>query len=174
MQALNQISPSGASTSPRRTAVRRRRCLPCGECRSRFAVGSAWRFWASRVPENPRSSTCSAVSIARRRATTRQRRKDRLCILIGIRGIVSRRGKIGNAVCLDRVHRLSHDAILEERLIKVAEVIGDYRCTRFGEGLDASGEIGFSTWMKGSSALLISGDMPIMKPSGMATRTAMR
>ena len=36
------------------------------------------------------------------------------------------------------------------------------------------GEIGLSTWMKGSSALLIRGDMPIMKPSGMATSTAMR
>ena len=34
------------------------------------------------------------------------------------------------------------------------------------------GEIGFSIWMNGSSARLIKGDIPIRKPSGMATITA--
>ena len=34
------------------------------------------------------------------------------------------------------------------------------------------GEIGFKTWMNGSSALLIKGDIPIRKPSGIATMTA--
>ena len=40
--------------------------------------------------------------------------------------------------------------------------------------IQANGEIGFKTWMNGSSALLSSGDMPIRKPSGIATSTASR
>ena len=41
-------------------------------------------------------------------------------------------------------------------------------------GIQASGEIGFSTWMNGSSARYISGDMPIRKPTGIATSAASR
>ena len=40
-------------------------------------------------------------------------------------------------------------------------------------GIHASGEIGLSTWMNGSSAFRNSGDMPIRKPSGIATSIAM-
>ena len=39
-------------------------------------------------------------------------------------------------------------------------------------GIHASGLMGLSTWMNGSNALRISGDMPIRKPSGTATSTA--
>jgi hypothetical protein len=41
-------------------------------------------------------------------------------------------------------------------------------------GIQASGEIGLSTWMKGSKARRSSGDMPITKPSGTATAQASR
>ena len=41
-------------------------------------------------------------------------------------------------------------------------------------GIQASGEIGFSTWMNGSSARIITGDIPITKPSGTATSSASR
>src|SRR5215813_12251468 len=41
-------------------------------------------------------------------------------------------------------------------------------------GIQASGEIGLSTWMKGSSALLIKGDMPMRNPAGTATAIANR
>src|SRR5271168_532237 len=39
-------------------------------------------------------------------------------------------------------------------------------------GIQASGEIGFNTWMKGSKARNASRDMPIKKPSGTATSSA--
>ena len=39
-------------------------------------------------------------------------------------------------------------------------------------GIQASGETGRSTWMKGVSAAESSGDMPMRKPSGMATSAA--
>ena len=39
-------------------------------------------------------------------------------------------------------------------------------------GIQASGEIGLRTWINGSSALVMSGDMPIMNPNGIATITA--
>src|SRR5450830_835986 len=39
-------------------------------------------------------------------------------------------------------------------------------------GIHASGEIGLRIWMKGFSALCISGDMPSKKPSGIATSAA--
>jgi len=34
--------------------------------------------------------------------------------------------------------------------------------------------MGFKIWMKGSSALYISGDMPMTKPRGIATSAAKR
>ena len=43
-----------------------------------------------------------------------------------------------------------------------------------GVGIQASGEIGLSTWMKGSSARPIKGDMPIRNPIGTAASTASR
>ena len=39
-------------------------------------------------------------------------------------------------------------------------------------GIQASGEIGFNTWMNGSSARYTSGLMPITNPSGIATSAA--
>ena len=39
-------------------------------------------------------------------------------------------------------------------------------------GIHASGLMGLSTWMNGSNALRMRGDMPIMKPTGSATSTA--
>src|SRR5690606_21298552 len=41
-------------------------------------------------------------------------------------------------------------------------------------GIQARGEMGLSNWMKGLNAFIISGDMPITKPDGMATTSASR
>ena len=41
-------------------------------------------------------------------------------------------------------------------------------------GIQASGEIGLSTWMNGLSARIITGDIPTTKPSGTATSSASR
>src|ERR1700686_792798 len=50
------------------------------------------------------------------------------------------------------------------KITKIAE-IEESLMVESASGIQASGEIGFRTWMKGSSALLIRGDIPIRNPS---------
>src|SRR5690606_39649804 len=56
------------------------------------------------------------------------------------------------------------------KITKMAEV-SESLMMNSARGIHASGEIGLSTCMKGSSARYTNGDMPITKPSGTATIT---
>ena len=57
------------------------------------------------------------------------------------------------------------------KITKIAETF-ESLSVKSASGIQASGEIGLSTWMNGSSARYTSGDMPIRKPSGTATSAA--
>jgi hypothetical protein len=56
------------------------------------------------------------------------------------------------------------------KMADVPESLMVYRAS----GIQASGEMGLSTWMNGSSALYTRGDMPIRKPRGTAITAANR
>ena len=57
------------------------------------------------------------------------------------------------------------------KMTKIAEIVLSLM-VKSASGIQASGETGRSTWMNGFSAAESSGDMPIRKPSGMATSAA--
>jgi hypothetical protein len=68
---------------------------------------------------------------------------------------------------------ISIGQIEQMKMTKMPEADESFRLYN-ASGIQASGEMGFSTWMKGSKALNSSGDMPIAKPTGSATITASR
>ncbi len=61
---------------------------------------------------------------------------------------------------------------IEQMKITKIDEVSESLMMNSASGIQASGEIGRSTWMKGFSALCISGDMPIRKPIGMAISAA--